>query len=97
MNIIWYPAAERDLFALADYIAEDNPQAALRVYDTIRKSVDRLAAFPHIGRIGRAEKTRELVIPGLPYIVVYSIDGQDVKIWAVYHTSRIWPDTFPTE
>ena len=97
MNIIWYPAAERDLFALTDYIAEDNPQAALRVYDSIRKTVNRLATFPQSGRTGRVEGTRELVIPGLPYIVVYTIDGQDVKIWAVYHTSRIWPDTFPIE
>ena len=97
MNIIWYPAAERDLFALTDYIAEDNPQAALRVYDSIRKTVNRLATFPQSGRTGRVEGTRELVIPGLPYIVVYSINGQDVKVWAVYHTSRIWPDTFPTE
>ena len=97
MNIIWYPAAEGDLFALTDYIAEDNPQAALRVYDSIRKTVNRLATFPQSGRTGRVERTRELVVPGLPYIVVYSIDGQDVKVWAVYHTSRIWPDTFPTE
>ena len=97
MNIIWYPPAERDLFALVDYIAEDSPQAALRIYETIRTSVNRLATFPNSGRAGRVEPTRELVIPGLPYIVVYTIDRQDVKIWAVYHTSRKWPESFPTD
>jgi toxin ParE1/3/4 len=97
MNIIWYPAAERDLFALADHIAEDSPQAALRIYNTIRASVNRLATFPYSGRAGRVNATRELIIPSLPYIVVYTIDGQEVKIWAVYHTSRKWPESFPTE
>ena len=96
MKIVWLPGAERDLDALTDYIAEDNPQAALRIYDTIPTSVDRLAAFSHIGRAGRVENTRELVIPGPPYIVVYAIAGQEVQILAIFHTSRKWPDSFPT-
>jgi toxin ParE1/3/4 len=88
MNIIRYPTSERDLLALVDYIAENSPQEALRIYETIRTSVNRLATFPHSGRAGRVEPTRELVIPGLPYIVIYIVERQDVKIWAVYHMSR---------
>jgi toxin ParE1/3/4 len=94
MKIVWLATAERDLDALTDYIAEENPQAALRMYDTVRRSVDRLGSFPQIGRIGRVEQTRELVIPKLPYIVVYSIVPQEVRILAVLHTSRKWPDSF---
>ena len=95
MNIVWLARAEHDLDALTDYIAQDSPQAALRIYNTIRQSVERLVSFPQIGRAGRVERTRELVIPKLPYIVVYSIASQEIRILAVLHTSRKWPDAFP--
>jgi toxin ParE1/3/4 len=97
MNVVWLATAERDLEALTDYIAMDNPQAALQIFTTIRRSVERLAAHPHLGRAGRVERTRELVIPGLPYIVVYTLTSEEVRILAVLHTARRWPKRFPTE
>ncbi len=97
MKVVWLATAERDLDALTDYIAEDNPQAALRIFTTIRRAVTHLAAHPNIGRAGRVERTRELVIPNLPYIVVYTSTAQEVRILAVLHTARKWPESFPTE
>jgi addiction module RelE/StbE family toxin len=97
MNVVWLATAERDLDALTDYIAVDNPQAALRIFNTIRHSVERLAVHPHLGRAGRVERTRELVIPNLPYIVAYTITAQEVRILAVLHTARKWPESFPRE
>jgi toxin ParE1/3/4 len=35
-----------------------------------------------------------LVVPGLPYIIPYYIRRQEVRILAVMHTSRKWPDEF---
>ena len=58
MNIFWLATAERDLDALTDYIAEDNPNMALKIFDTIRQSVKKLATFPHIGREGRVQVSR---------------------------------------
>ena len=97
MKIVWLATAERDLDALIDYIAEDNPQAALRIFTTIRRSVGQLSKHPHIGRAGRVERTRELVIPKLPYIVAYTITPEEIRILAVVHTSRKWPESFSTE
>jgi toxin ParE1/3/4 len=97
MKIVWLATAERDLNALTDYIAEDNPQAALRIFTSIRRSVEQLGNHPHIGRAGRVERTWELVIPKLPYIVAYTITAEDVRILAVVHTSRKWPESFPTD
>lgn len=90
MKIIWLASAEHDLDALTDYIAEDNPQTALQVFTYIRHAIEKLKTYPHLGREGRITRTRELIIPQLPYIVVYTVT-KEVRILAVLHTSRKWP------
>ena len=50
---------------------KDNSQAAIEVRQRIHQAVTRLADHPGSGRPGRIERTRELVIAGLPYIVPY--------------------------
>lgn len=37
----------------------------------IIQAVDQLREFPALGRVGRVEGTRELVIPDRPFIVPY--------------------------
>lgn len=93
MRVVWLDRAESDLVSIAEYIAEDDPVAALSVVSTIRDAVRVLAEHPHIGRAGRVEGTRELVIGGLPYILPYQVAGRKVRILAVFHTSRKWPET----
>lgn len=94
MRIIWLEEAARDLERIVEYIAEDNPAAALSVLSTIREAPRVLLEHPHIGRPGRVEGTREFVVSGLPYILPYEIKDQDIRILAVMHTSRKWPDAF---
>ncbi len=93
MIILWLTSAQRDLEALTDYISEDNPSSALDVFNTIKKSIEKLKAYPFVGREGRVEMTRELIVPRLPYIVVYSVT-KDIRILAVLHASRKWPSEF---
>lgn len=93
MKILWLSVAEDDLVALTDYTAEDNPKTALEIFYTIRSSVEKLASFPYAGREGRVKRTRELVIPNLPYIIVYTIVSE-IRILAIFHTSRKWPTYF---
>lgn len=93
MNILWLAAAEHDLDELIDYITEDNPQAALQIFTTVRLTVEKLKKFPSLGRQGRVERTRELVIPSLPYIVVYTVT-KEIRILAIIHTSQKWPTEF---
>jgi toxin ParE1/3/4 len=69
MQIFWEEDAEADLDRIFEYILEDNPEAAMRIVDTIRQAVQMLIEHPHLGRPGRVADTRELVIPGIPYIV----------------------------
>jgi toxin ParE1/3/4 len=94
MQIIWRRSALNDLETIREFIAQDNPQAAARVRDAIRSAVGRLAVHPNLGRTGRVEGTRELIISSAPYIIAYRVVEGQVRILAIIHTSRRWPRRF---
>lgn len=94
MKPVWTRHALQDLRHLHDYIAQDNTEAANRMVLRIRESVERLRRHPHMGVAGRVEGTRELVIAGSPYLVVYVLAGQEMQIVAVIHGAMRWPDSF---
>jgi toxin ParE1/3/4 len=83
--------AVRNLTSIWEHIAKDSPAAASRVVGAIVDAAMRLEQFPLSGRAGRIEGTRELVVPGLPYIVPYRVVEDAVLISSVIHTSRKWP------
>lgn len=92
MRLIRTATYHADLEAIVDYIAEANPKAALAIWNEIEGQSERLAAYPHSGRIGRVEGTRELVVNRTPYIVGYTIREDTVLILRVLHGARQWPD-----
>jgi len=91
MKIAWSPTALNDLKSLREYIAADNPAAATATAEAFLSAAENLRQFPARGRAGRVPDTRELVIPGLSYIIVYTVEGDCLKIITVLHTSRRWP------
>lgn len=91
MKVRWRHAAVSDLAKIRDYIAESNPAAAHATIGRVLRSVDRLERFPKSGRIGRVAGTREIIVPGLPYIVVYIDEADIVDIVAVFHGSQDQP------
>ena len=90
-RVRWTRPALNHLREIADYVARDNPEAARRVVNFIRERANALAQFPNMGRSGRLEDTREIVVARFPYIVVYRLTGEFADILAVVHTSRRWP------
>jgi toxin ParE1/3/4 len=92
MEIVWRPIALEDLEQARHYIVEHNPRVADRVWGRILNSVERLVMLPGLGRPGRVEGTRELIVPRTPYIVAYTVIGAQVMILSVIHGSRRWPD-----
>ncbi|MGH2414774.1 MAG: type II toxin-antitoxin system RelE/ParE family toxin, partial [Microcystaceae cyanobacterium] len=67
--IKWLKKALRNVEQAHDYIAKDNPAAAVRVVLKIQAAVAQLVDSPLSGRPGRVEGTRELVVLQTPYIV----------------------------
>lgn len=55
-----------------------------RLYDTVRS----LKQWPHRGRTGREEGTRELVLASLPYILVYRVKEQSVEVLRICSTGQ---------
>lgn len=71
MKLRYTQRARRHLDGISQYITERNPTAARTVGARIREAVELLGKFSNIGREGVLAGTRELVVPGLPYVVVY--------------------------
>lgn len=88
MRLVYADPAERDLGAIIDYIALDNPATAENVLRSIRDTADKLASFPDMGRVGRLPDTREFTVTGLPYLIVYQVGADTVTVLAVFHGAR---------
>lgn len=91
MRVGWLKRALHNLGEEAELIARDDPKAAAKVVLRIERVVELLAEHPEIGRPGRVSGTRELVVPGTPYLVPYRIKGDHVEILRVFHGRRRWP------
>jgi toxin ParE1/3/4 len=94
-DIQWTPLAEAQAHAIHRYIAADSISAADRQLNLILESIQRLSLFPEKGRTGRVHHTRELVVPGTPYIVVYRLKATGIQIISILHGARRWPSDFP--
>ena len=92
MRLEWSDAALVNSDQAVEYIAQDKPAAAAKVAQKIWDATQRLAEQPGIGRPGRVEGTRELVITGLPYIVPYVVKGNRVIVLRVMHAAMMWPE-----
>jgi addiction module RelE/StbE family toxin len=78
MRIVYTPHALRYLRRLQHHIGEHNPAAAFRMAGLFCQRIAKLADHPRIGRPGRVDGTRGLVITGTPYLVAYRIADQAV-------------------
>jgi toxin ParE1/3/4 len=87
----WATPALDDLKAAGDYIAQDNPAAARRMANRVREAVELLQDQPNLGRPGRLTDTKELVVSGTPFVVVYRVRKGDVHIVRLLHHSLSWP------
>ena len=98
MKLVWLPRAQQLRYAQLDYIAAENPQAAVHMDEEIEQQAEHLREHPDMGRVGRVKGTRELVVQRTPFILVYRVHpkAQRVEIWRVLHGAQQWPIPSPT-
>lgn len=90
MKVRYTVPALRHLIAIANYIARENPRAARRVRDDLMAAVDHLQSAPLSGRPGSISGTREWVVRGRPYIIVYRLeaDAEMLTVLGVFHSAQ---------
>jgi toxin ParE1/3/4 len=92
MKAVWAQAAMRDLIHAREYIARENPDAARETALRIVDATERVIQFPEVGRLGRMNGTRELVVSGTQYLIVYRLKKNVIRFLRVLHGRQKWPD-----
>ena len=91
-QVVWSNVAENDLKKIIEYIADDSPPNALRVFKDIKQKASSLYTFPERGRIvpelvdQGIMQYRELVIS--PWRILYRISEMNVFVLAVLDSRR---------
>ena len=87
-RLVVAPAARRDLIAIRDYIARDNPEAARRWVMRLRNTARMLAGAPGLGR-RRPELGAELrSFAAGRYVLFYRPREAGVELARVLHGAR---------
>jgi toxin ParE1/3/4 len=92
MKARFLKSAIRDMQAIKDFIARDNPATAARLMQTLRQKTGRMEPSPNSGRIipeTMEPHLRELVISN--YRVMVQITQKKVTVFAVYESHRLYP------
>ena len=93
MQLQWTEPATQDLDKIEEYISrESSPIVAIDVVLRVIETVETvLPAHPRAGRIGRVTDTREFVIEGVPFIVIYRQAGSgQLQVIRVLHDAQQW-------
>jgi addiction module RelE/StbE family toxin len=85
-RVEWSTRALRSLFDTYDYIAGDDPEAAARVVNQVRRTVALLEAQPMLGRPSRFHGRRELIVD--QYVITYRIHTDRIAVVAFEHGAR---------
>jgi toxin ParE1/3/4 len=91
MRVRFTRPAQADLNAIYDYVSERNPSAAARL---VARLIDRALALsysPYQGRKIDEPNGRVIVIPRYRYFIFYEVQGDEIHITHIRHTSRRRP------
>ena len=91
MIVVWLPRAIANRDAQLDHITQDSAKAAIEQGDRIEQQISQLITHPEMGRAGRKQGTRELVISRTPFIVIYRIKDERIEIIRLLHGAQQWP------
>lgn len=87
-EIIWSPSALARLQEIRAFIARDDPNAAARVTTRLVSVVQALIDYPLLGRPGVDLETRELIVGGTPYLILYQVKTKQILIRTVWHSAQ---------
>jgi addiction module RelE/StbE family toxin len=89
---VWSNIAENDLKTILEYITDDSPPNALKIFKSIKQKASALNTFPERGRIVPELQDqgilqyRELIIP--PWRLLYRISEKNAFVLSVLDSRR---------
>jgi plasmid stabilization system protein ParE len=85
----FHPEAEADLDAIWEFIAEDSLEAADRIIDAIKATIEALVPFPHQGhrRPDLTQRPLRFTTAG-NYLIAYAPVKRPLRVVAVMHGRR---------
>jgi addiction module RelE/StbE family toxin len=92
MKVVWRPMADADRESIFDYIAQDNPSAAIELDEEFQAKAEQARQRPTLYKPGRVKGTREIVVrPN--YVMVYRVeeDSDTLAVLRVLHAAQKWP------
>ncbi len=88
MRIRFTRPAQADLQRIYDYVSKDNPAEASRLIARLIERARSLGETPGEGRATDEPNARVIVVPRLRYFIFYTVEGDEVQITHIRHTSR---------
>jgi plasmid stabilization system protein ParE len=98
VRVVWTKAADSNLQAIYDYIAQTSADYARRTVERITDRSRQISAFPMAGRtvpefqVGQLREVFEN-----PYRIIYRIRPDRVDVVAVVHMSRLLDTSNPPQ
>lgn len=92
MHIRLSADAEADLEHLAEWLKPRSPQGLDRLLTAIFTTIAQLEGFPLLGKEGRVEGTRELVVPRTSLILIYTLpDAYHLDVERILDARQKYP------
>ncbi len=88
MLVRWARVAAADLQQISDFLRDRHPDYRQPTISKLYQAICSLKEWPHRGRVGREEGTRELLFPPLPYFAVYRVKDQDIEVLRIYRAAQ---------
>lgn len=88
MKIEWSLAAVRDLDQIETYIEQHTPRGAKRIWSRIHERIVLQADIPLAAPLFKSGPARMLVVTRTPYIVLYVVDGDVLRVEQIVHGAQ---------
>lgn len=88
MRVALSRRARADLIGISNFLASLNPQAARRVVQAIRRTMELIRDNPRSGHTVPGTDLREIIEPRFGYRIPYWLDEDHITILRIYHSSR---------
>lgn len=90
MRIVWSPEAREDVAEIYRHYAEIDSEYAYQAAERAMRAARLLAERPKLGPVVETTAFRKWRAPKTPYILIYRVDDDRLRIVRVAHHARDW-------